>query len=40
MRALQMKCLLGREVGNAYGGREHLLVEITGTSAGVAGDCP
>jgi len=40
MRALQMECLLGREVGNAYGGREHLLVEITGTSAGVGRRLP
>jgi Ca-activated chloride channel family protein len=40
MRALQMECLLGRDLGNAYGGREHLLVEITGTSAGVGRRLP
>lgn len=39
-RALQMECLLGRDVGNAYGGREHLLVEVNGTSAGVGRRLP
>lgn len=40
LRALQMECILGREVGNAYGGREHLLVRIEATSAGIGRRLP
>lgn len=40
VRALQMECVLGRDVGNTYGGREHLLVEIQSSTAGVGRRLP